>query len=318
MGIYTNTSAFRRALLTSDIYSENLREQMRAAEIQKQLQEEAEDRQSNSYLGKLAGGALGFFIGGPAGAKMGANIGSTAGMNFDNTDYTSYIGNNPAEFMGKFNAAEGLQAYETLKDYAENMEDQQDSMNKMAGLKLAFDAFTMNFGDSLNMDKQAMVPDPNNPGEFIKAVDSAGNPLFQDNWYEMNLKEKMKHFKNYKTDFKMSDFLGSMKKLTSPEGLIESVAGSGIVEDSGIDQTNLFEKGFNNLMENKLKEDINNILGSVDSNVGIGNASVDDLNNSLIGMGYQPLSPDLFNIIDTEDIIDSNTFPEDFNWGIFK
>ena len=254
MGIYTNTSAFRRALLTSDIYSENLREQMRAAEIQKQLQEEAEDRQSNSYLGKLAGGALGFFIGGPAGAKMGANIGSTAGMNFD----------------------------------------------------------------SLNMDKQAMVPDPNNPGEFIKAVDSAGNPLFQDNWYEMNLKEKMKHFKNYKTDFKMSDFLGSMKKLTSPEGLIESVAGSGIVEDSGIDQTNLFEKGFNNLMENKLKEDINNILGSVDSNVGIGNASVDDLNNSLIGMGYQPLSPDLFNIIDTEDIIDSNTFPEDFNWGIFK
>tara|TARA_R110000824_G_scaffold109485_1_gene257108 strand:- start:125 stop:1069 length:945 start_codon:yes stop_codon:yes gene_type:complete len=314
MGVYTNTSAFRRALLTSDIYSENLRETLRAAEIQKQIQEQAENRQANSYLGKLAGGALGFFAGGPAGASMGAGLGGSLGLNYDNTDYTDFMSSNPAEFMGKFYAAEGLQAYNTLKDYAEDMEDQQDSMNKAAALKLAFDAITMDFGDSLNMNKPELDAAGN-----IK-LDAAGNPMMQKNWYEMKLGEKMNHFVDFKTGFNMQDFLGSMKKLTDPEKLAAALgdSASGIIDEGMVDSTNLFEKAFNNNVLNTLEEDINNVLGTVEFNVGIGNASVEDLNNSLLQLGHEPLSPDLFDIISVEETIDSNNFPEGFNWGIFK
>ena len=304
MGIYTNTSAFRRALLTSDIYSENLRETLRAAEIQKQMQEEAENRQSNSFLGKLAGGALGFFIGGPAGAKIGANVGSTAGMNFDNTDYGSFIGNNPAQFMGKFNIAEGMQGYQALKDSAQDMEDQQDSMNKMAVFKLAFDVLTTNFSDSLNMNKEIIDP---------KSGKVTG---MQDNWYEMNLKEKMNHFKNYKTDFKMQDFLKGLKSATNAGDVINSMVDSGIPDEiADASGSTVFEEAFTKNMTNALEQDINKILSSVDNSVGLGGATVDDLNNSLLELGHGPISSDLFDIITVDD---TNTFPENFNWGVFK
>ena len=314
MGIYTNTSAFRRALLTSDIYSENIKEQKLLAEAQRRMQDEQEDRFSNSFLGKIVGGTIGFFVGGPPGLSIGMNMGSVAGMNHNNTDYKHFLPS-PNALAGKFYAHEGVQARDALQDFGNDLDNKQTAMSQSSMLQLAFTAGLTKFGDALNMNKEVLIPDIDNPGQFIAKVDVSGNTMMQKNWYEMNFGEKINHHKNYLVGNKMEDFLEGMENITSSSDLTGAVA-KGVAAGVTESDINLFETAFNKNIMNTMETDISKVLNNVSSSeIGI---SLDTINSSLLEFGYEPISSDLFDIIKMNDSNIGNTFPENFNWGVFK
>jgi hypothetical protein len=265
---YTNTSAFKRVLLKSDIYAEQAAENRLRMEAIEAIQAEAEERQDNALKGQVVGGTLGLIFGGPTGMQVGSSVGSTVGMNYDNTAYTSFIGDKSG-YAGKFYMSEGIDAYNLILSEAESMEDQQDLMTDMAALNFAKDLI---FADYSKVDE----------------------------WWDADFKGKWEIFKESGQDHTMSDFIDAVSLLTGGEK--EAVVESGEQEGwhppmahpgSG------FYGAYENISGDWMSEEISNLVNLIDTELpeGFSGSSLEDINEALNLLGYQSLAQDAMDAI---------------------
>jgi hypothetical protein len=302
--IYTNTMAFKKALLRSDIQVEERREIRLLRESYERMKEEQAKRENSSLVGTVVGGAIGFAVGGPGGANIGAKIGSTAGRNYKNDSYTSIIGSS-GDYIGKFKPTSGYEAWEKLFDEASDAESDQDKLDAMSALSVGKDLIFTDWDKSLNLEEWTPIVDE----QGFSIDPTYGGPEYalrselHDNWFDMNLGEKVNYWKEYKQPFNMRDFT---KALNSGKGVVSTVVGDPAK----------YKANFGNYMSNDFMNDMKDIISLIDP-VDYTADELETINNALNQLGFASLSLDAFNAIvnlDQDTVTDESNYPEDFEW----
>jgi hypothetical protein len=161
---YTNTTAFKRAFLTRDIFAEQAYKIRLHNETKDRIDDEIEKRDEQSFLGKAVGAVAGWFIGGPDGAKIGSDLLGSIGQNSNNTGYAEFLpGQN--DYLGKFYMAQDLADYKEMVQYAEDLEYMQDTTQVLDVIGMGKDLFMTDwdlsgweekdFGEKLTFTKES-------------------------------------------------------------------------------------------------------------------------------------------------------------------
>jgi hypothetical protein len=161
---YTNTTAFKRAFLTRDIFAEQAHKIRLHNDTKDRIDDEIEKRSEQSFLGKAVGAVAGWFIGGPDGAKIGSDLLGSIGQNSNNTGYDEFLpGQN--DYLGKFYMAQDLADYKEMVQYAEDLEYMQDTTQVLDVIGMGKDLFMTDwdvegwqekdFGEKLTFTKES-------------------------------------------------------------------------------------------------------------------------------------------------------------------